>query len=124
MCVEILNMATYLISAFKVATIGKSGETPLKKGKKGIWSGVVKTGDAGYELQLSALFDKKSTAYSTLLSYTVSHSITHIYNAPFWRFKENHMFGTKVIQSKSNTSKRINAVYMWHKTVIHEHLAG
>ena len=117
-------MATYIISAFKVATIGKSGRTPLKKGKKGIWSGVVKTGEAGHELQLSALFDKKSTAYSTLLSYTVSHSLKQIYNAPFWWFKENRMFGTKVIRSKSNISKHINAVYMWHKTVIHKPSAG
>ena len=75
--VVILNMATFLLAAFKVATIGnKSGWTHLKKDDAGIWRGDVDTGEAGNEIQLCAAFEEESNSYSMLLSYTVRHSLT------------------------------------------------
>ena len=77
-CRNILNMVTCPLVAIKVVTIGnKSGRTYLTKDDDGVWTGDVDAGEAGNEIRLSAAFEEESNTYSTLLSYTVSHTFRH-----------------------------------------------
>ena len=71
-------MVTCPLVAIKVATIGnKSGWTYLTKDDDGVWTGDVDTGEAGNEIRLSAAFEEESNTYSTILSYTVSHTFKY-----------------------------------------------